>query len=644
MTRRELMLGGMGTLAVCLAVAAPGARGAIRVANFETDQTVRFPVVLLRGAVSDATADSVTVTNTSSRRDTREMAGLACKGRFKALAELVPGGNRLIVRAGKDEQRLTLTYRPQTNPYVVRAVYFTDRSGATDFQTPIPNDPQDYRGKFDTALKLMQAFTAERLNDLGLGRKTFNLELDDRGKVRVHVLKGRLGAAAYHRLDGGQLYGQAGRELARQLPNRRAHNLVIPAFTRFDPARGKALAHTALGGGNLALFGGGDLFTWPDRLADAQKALTDATAVDPKKVFSDSVGRHTYWAIASTTMGAALHELGHTFGLPHSRDVHGIMTRGGDRWNRFFTLVEPPHARRRRPRTFRDDEVARWSPVSAGALAPNRYFALDDRPWRETTRTRARFDRDREEVVVSSPDGIRYVGLWRTQTARGTEAIAPLRLGADGATGPVRIKLADLTRQMPVAEARLRVLDGEGLGTTVDLAELLAGPFVRAWRFAPTFPACRDVRSLPAVDAAKRKAIEASAAKTPLVRSPTPYVDFLALAGSRRQANVAGYALRTIRSDKARAIQLHTGSDDALRMWLAGKLIRSVPTPRAAKADSETTDAKLAAGDNRLLVEVSQGTGGWGLILRITDADGAKLELTDAGRLVPVKAVGAAAR
>jgi hypothetical protein len=612
----------------------PAPTAPIRVENYGGGETVRFPVVLLGGRLSDASATSVTVVNTSSRRDTRQLTGLARGGRFKALAELVPGANRLVLRAGKHQLPLRLTYKPQTNPYVVRAVYFTDASGDTTYQTPLADDPQDYRGKLDTAMKLMQTFTAERMHDAGLGRATFNLELDGEGKVKVHVLRGRRPAEYYHKLSGSRLYSEVGRELARKLPHRRAKSLVIPAMTRFDPNTGKAYAHTALGGGNLALFGGGDLFTWPNRLGDAQMAFLNEARVDPKKLFSDSVGRHTFWAIASTTMGAALHELGHTFGLPHSRKRHDIMTRGHDRWNRFFTLVEPPHARRNRPYAFRDDEVAEWAPVSAAALAPIRHFALDERAWRDERATTIRLDRPSKSLVIESARGVRYIGVMESGPRYGTEAIGLVAPGRG--PGPIRkvtVPLADVRRAPRNGRISLKVIDGEGLTTTTGLTELLAGPYVQQWRFADAFPAWRDARSFVEVDAARLKAIAASAAKAPLRRSKTPFVDFLAVSGSRRSSQVAGYAARTIHADRARKIRLHTGSDDALRMWLNGKLIASVLALRSAQADTEATDAELRKGANVLIVEVSQGLGGWGLILRITDADGTKLELTEAGRL-----------
>src|SRR5262249_20891043 len=122
----------------------------------------------------------------SSARPTRELPGVAYKGRFKALAELAPGPNKLLLRAGTRELAVTLHYKPQTNPYRVQVVYMTDRTGDTRYQTQRPHDPQNYRDKIDTVMKLLQSFTAEQMNTLGFGRLTFNLEFDKDGRVVVH--------------------------------------------------------------------------------------------------------------------------------------------------------------------------------------------------------------------------------------------------------------------------------------------------------------------------------------------------------------------------------------------------------------------------------------------------------------------------
>ena len=157
----------------------------IAVTNYANGETVRYPLVLLRGTLGDATLESVTVVNESSKLDSRDMAGHASKGRFKALAELVPGKNRLVVRADKSRIPFLLTYKPQTSPYKIRAVVFSDKTGDPTYDTPFKDDSQDYKAKWDAALKLMQTFTADEMYRQGYGRKTFNLELDGNGKVVV---------------------------------------------------------------------------------------------------------------------------------------------------------------------------------------------------------------------------------------------------------------------------------------------------------------------------------------------------------------------------------------------------------------------------------------------------------------------------
>ena len=597
----------------------------IALTNYTSGTTIRYPVPLIRGRLTDANVTSVVAVNTSSNRDTRRMTGLARNGSFKALTELVPGENKLVIRVGNDELALTINYRPQTNPYIVRVFYLTDKSGNTEYQSPIENDPQDYRGRLDTAARLMQTFTAERMYDLGLGRVTFNLESDADGRVIVHEIRADQPAEFYHKMNGLELWSYIGRLIRRKMPHPNAKNLVIPAFTRFDPNTGKTYAHTALGGGSLALFGGANLFTWPASLPDAQKTFMDTNIIDTTSFFSDSVGRHTFWATASTTIGAALHELGHTLGLPHSRDPHDIMTRGFDRFNRAFTLVEPPHARRKKPYEFEDDEIALWAPPSAAWLKFTRWFALDRKDFRREDRTRITADQSSGDIIIDSKNGI------------GAVVIAP---GGDSGVfipidynmpPPQEIRIPGTELAGYPAEDRLmiRVLDTQGLSKVVNARELMDRSFVRSWRFSPITAPWNDPQAFVPADANRLEAIAAAAASVELSRSETPYVDFLAHFPPDRQQNTAAYAVRTFTSDKPRDIRIHTGSDDALRLWLNGELVTQILALRPAQIDSESNTAAIKQGCNILIAEVSQAGGGWGLYLRMDDNKANDLIITE---------------
>lgn len=380
------------------------------VQNHKTGSTVRYPVVLLRGRINKDQRQ-LTIVNPRLAESAPQIRPVVHEGRFKALVPLREGENTIVLTAADEQSTLELSYVPQTNPFYVRLVWMTDKTGNTKFATPSDDVPQDYEARLRTAAQLMQTFTAERMHDLGFGRRTFRLERDAAGQIIVHTFAGPETAEFYYELgDSNGWWRNVYRWLNAEHPDPFAKNIVLAAYTRKDADTGKLRGHTALGGGNLGLFGSASVFAWPRDVSTALDVFGDDTRVDGTRVHDDSAGRSTYWGLASTTIGATLHEMGHTFGLPHCKDGLGIMTRGFDRFNRVFMLAEPPSGQNRQTRYFTPEQEAYFAPISAAFLQWSRWFQLDETTYEDNAAPRIRVTD--ESVVVTAASGVRWVGFW----------------------------------------------------------------------------------------------------------------------------------------------------------------------------------------------------------------------------------------
>ena len=383
----------------------------ITVGNFAGSETIRYSTPLIMGSLGDAKAESVTLVNQSSKRPTSKMTGLAHKGHFKVLADLVPGTNHLVLSGGGASTNLTLTFKPQTNPRVVRAIFYTDNTGDAGYLSPKADDNQDVKGRMSTAMLLMQSFSAESMHRMGYGRKTFNVELQPDGTVKTFIVKGD--QAPNSGLNQGAIDAAINSQAAR--PD--AHYLVLT---------GRGMGYTAIGGGGKAMMGGITIYSWPDSIANAQAAFMDATPIDAGKYHVDAIGRDVYWANSSTCIGACLHEIDHTFGLPHSMDGFCIMTRGHDYFNRFFTLVEPPSKSNSQATEVKEDQIARYCRVTANNLACNKFFALDDIKYPDVPQPDIHVDRKARRITIKSQAGIAFVGIEVPYANPGADYVVPI--------------------------------------------------------------------------------------------------------------------------------------------------------------------------------------------------------------------------
>lgn len=335
-----------------------------------------YPLVVICGTTKKRKAKCVYVLGYDKRdlayNEKSEAATFPVRNRkFKALFHLQPGINHIKISHSShftNFKTLTLSHAlfPTDSPRI-RLVYLLTSDSNGVFQTPDPLTQEDALNEGPQRLLIaglmIQAATAEMLHNEGFGRRTFALTPE----VMTFRLSG-LNAAKALELEDQDLYRHIASELS-STPNRsEIIDIVVMSFTR--KINGRLFAHTALGGGQLALFGGASIFTWPSSVRDICPTFLDARPIDSDRFFDDSGGRGAQLgrrASTSTTIGALLHELGHCFSLPHpcadaNANGGGIMSRGFDDFDRLF--VQPGE----------DDLIPFWDRGSAVRLRHHRFL------------------------------------------------------------------------------------------------------------------------------------------------------------------------------------------------------------------------------------------------------------------------------
>ncbi len=86
-----------------------------------------------------------------------------------------------------------------------------------------------------------------------------------------------------------------------------------------------------------------------------------------------------------------------------------------------------------------------------------------------------------------------------------------------------------------------------------------------------------------------------------------------------RTVNAVAYAYGTVNRKEAGKVSFLLGSDDGVKVWLNGKLIHRMAVGRSLTMDEDGFVADMNAGENHLLLKISQATGGWGFAVRMVE-------------------------
>ena len=103
-----------------------------------------------------------------------------------------------------------------------------------------------------------------------------------------------------------------------------------------------------------------------------------------------------------------------------------------------------------------------------------------------------------------------------------------------------------------------------------------------------------------------------------LVESATDEINLLS-PGKSSDFSIA-YAWARIEMPEAQSALLGLGSDDAVKVWLNGKMIHENWIMRSLTQDQDILRLDLAKGTNTLLLKIQNGQGDWGFACRFIDA------------------------
>lgn len=287
----------------------------ITISNLQNGETLCYSLVLIKGHIDTQVSGTCKLSKETAKISLRQFdlnnaehitEWSVLDSQFKCIAVLHQGNNRFVLEYCGTTIDYSISYIPRNSQYCVTPLYIICDGHDGKFQAPPDEDNsiQSACQRISLGAKLVQCLMAEKLYDLGLGRKSFQLDADIHpSEEPCKVFYSKLSVEKAYSMSSAELWEHFGRELmSSPLGASTRKFLAFLSCTRYTgtnlqgpPSHDDVLmntqAHVALGGGGLAIFGSACLHTWPSNVEEIVPRFLDTTRIDQQKLMDDSCFR-----------------------------------------------------------------------------------------------------------------------------------------------------------------------------------------------------------------------------------------------------------------------------------------------------------------------------------------------------------------